>query len=102
MDEMIIQVQYGHILADYAGSRSVKTQVATGSSLRQVLQNLGQAQLKGWAQAFPPNREIWDCLRVFRNGEQVSRDQLDQILLSGDTLLLLPAIAGGKFHHLLF
>ena len=90
-----VQIKFGHVLADYAGTRQASLQVPAGTTLRQLFDDLSRTQLSRWAGAQRSKGEISAYLRIFRNGELISPLQLDAALVDGDELLLLPAIAGG-------
>ena len=75
------------------GPGPIALQLADGSTLRDVLRDLGtrSSQFEPWAGA-RSNEWLWGQLLVHRKGEMV---RLDDTVVDGDRLELLPPIAGG-------
>ena len=69
---------------------------ADGASVRDVLQSVADRHPETEAQLFSPDGELNRYVNVYLNDEDVRvLDGLDTSIGDGDTLVILPAMAGG-------
>jgi len=73
-----------------------KELTADGSSVGEVLRSLARSHPDTEAQLFAPDGELNRYVNVYLNDEDVRvLDGLDTSVGEGDTLVILPAMAGG-------
>jgi molybdopterin synthase sulfur carrier subunit len=84
-------------LAETAGEREVTTDAAPGDTFEDALEALFEVHPELEAEIVDENGEIYDHIRVLRNGENpfVTQAGFDTTLESGDELALFPPVSGG-------
>lgn len=84
-------------LAETAGEREVEVDVAPGETFRDALDELFAVHPELEEEILDEDGEIYDHIRVLRNGENpfVKQDGFDTELAEGDELALFPPVSGG-------
>lgn len=84
-------------LAETAGEREVEVDAAPGETFRDALDALFAAHPELEEEIIDEDGEIYDHIRVLRNGENpfVKQDGFDTELEAGDELALFPPVSGG-------
>lgn len=96
MTEIVVQVRYFNVLADYAGTRRAEVSVPAGTTVRSLLRNLSANNPEPFRRAVSPGGVLNSYIRVFRNDQLVAEAAFDTPLADGDEILLFPAVAGGR------
>lgn len=96
MTEIVVQVRYFNVLADYAGTRRAEVSVPAGMTVRALLRNLSDINPEAFRRAVSPGGVLNSYIRVFRNDQLVAEAAFDSPLAEGDEILLFPAVAGGR------
>lgn len=83
----------GMLRAATAGEKVV---VAEGQSVRQVIEDVGRRYPRFGDGLFEPDGQLRQFVNIYLNDEDIRYlGQLDTAVRSGDTVSILPAIAGG-------
>lgn len=76
-------------------TRGVGKVEAEGATVGDVLENL-ERTYPGFTDLMLENGRLNRFVKIFHNGAEIGRDDLDQGVASGDELELVAAIAGGN------
>ena len=92
-----MKVSFYATLRQIVGGKTVKVEIAEGSTLRQLLQDLVARFPKLRAELFDENENLYGHVHVFVNGRDVSflADKLDTQLKSEDVVSVFPPVGGG-------
>lgn len=84
-------------LAETAGTREIEVDAGPGDTFRDALDALFQARPDLEEEVIDENGEIYDHIRVLRNGENpfVKQNGYETVLEEGDELALFPPVSGG-------
>lgn len=84
-------------LAETAGEREVEVDVEPGETFRDALDALFEVHPELEEEIIDPDGEVYDHIRVLRNGENpfVKQEGFDTVLTEGDELALFPPVSGG-------
>ena len=84
-------------LRQIVGGKTVEVEIAEGSTLRQLLQDLVTRFPKLRAELFDENENLYGHVHVFVNGRDASflADELDTQLKSKDVVNVFPPVGGG-------
>jgi len=84
-------------LAETAGEREVEVDAAPGDTFRDALDALFEVHPELEDEIVDEEGEIYDHIRVLRNGENpfVHQNGFDTTLDEGDELALFPPVSGG-------
>jgi molybdopterin synthase sulfur carrier subunit len=89
-----VEIRLPTVLRPYAGGKS--TVSVDGSTIGEVLTNLVDANPGMKGQVLTDNGELHRFVNVYLNDDDVRYlDKLDTSVSSGDTISILPAVAGG-------
>jgi sulfur-carrier protein len=89
-----VEIRLPTVLRPYAGGKS--TVSVEGSTIGEVLTNLVDANPGMKGQVLTDNGELHRFVNVYLNDDDVRYlDKLDTSVSSGDTISILPAVAGG-------
>lgn len=92
-----MKVSFYATLRQIVGGKTVEVEIAEGSTLRQLLQDLVARFPKLRAELFDENENLYGHVHVFVNGRDVSflADKLDTQLKSEDVVSVFPPVGGG-------
>jgi MoaD family protein len=96
VSDLLVQVRYFNVLADYAGTRRAEVRVPPGTTLRELLRTLSETHPEPFRRALALDDEVHSYIRVFRNDQLVAETAFDSPLADRDEILLFPAVAGGR------
>jgi len=92
-----MKVNFYATLRQIVGGKTVEVEIAEGSTLRQLLQDLVARFPKLRAELFDENENLYGHVHVFVNGRDVLflTDELDTQLKSEDVVSVFPPVGGG-------
>jgi sulfur-carrier protein len=89
-----VEIRIPTLLRRHVNNQSTIT--ADGSTLREVLDNVGQTYPALTSQLVSENGDLHKFLNIYLNDDDVRfLGQLDTPIKDGDSLTVLPAVAGG-------